>query len=315
MQDYIVGIDVGGTTIKLAAFPVGEKADHTWEIPTPVFEHIDEIWQAMADSIWEKFDEFGIDRAALKAVGMCLPGPIRDDGYIPRCVNLGMGACYPEKILGDILGVPVKAGNDATIAALGEVYYGAAKGYQSAVMITLGTGVGGGIITNGQAIHGPHGVAGEVGHFVVNPDETLQCNCGNYGCLEQYASATGIVRTARRLMEKGGYETKLVDTPDLSCKMICDAAKEGDPLALEVIEVFGKYMGIAVSHLVLVNDPEVIIIGGGVSRAGQILIDAIKKYTDKYSHIAENYGDIVLATLGNDAGAYGCAALAMGLLK
>lgn len=314
MQEYIVGIDVGGTTIKLAVFPIGERAEHTWEIPTPVFDHIDEIWGAMADSIWEKFDEFGYERSSLKAVGMCLPGPIRDDGYIPRCVNLGMGACYPDQLLGDLLGVPVKVGNDATIAGLGEVYYGAAKGYQSAVLITLGTGVGGGIITNGKPIHGPHGIAGEVGHFVVNPDETLQCNCGNFGCLEQYASATGIVRTARKLMAEGKIETKLVDHPGLTCKEVCAAANAGDPLALEVIEVFGKYMGIAVSHLILVNDPEVIIIGGGVSKAGQILVDVIEKYTDMYSHIAEKHADIVLATLGNDAGTYGCAALAMGML-
>ena len=190
MQDYVVGVDVGGTTIKIAIFPVGERDICTWEVKTPDKEHIDTIWKVIADSVREKFAEQGLPQESLKAAGIGLPGPIREDGFIPWCVNLGMGACYPAKELEKELGVPCTANNDANVAAYGEVYYGAAKGYENAVLFTLGTGVGGGVVVKNRILSGNRGVAGEVGHFVVNPDEEEYCNCGNRGCLEQYTSAT-----------------------------------------------------------------------------------------------------------------------------
>ena len=313
MQDYVVGIDIGGTTIKLAIFPKGEKDICSWEIKTRAFNEIEGIWQDITDAIWAKFDELGFDHASLKAAGMDLPGPIREDGYIPWCVNLGMGECYPAEELSKVLGVPVKAGNDANVAALGEVYYGAAKKYENAALFTLGTGVGGGIIQNGKIIAGNRGVAGEVGHFVVNPDEEETCNCGNKGCLEQYASATGMVRTAKRLLAKSDKASVLRDT-EISAKSVCDAAKAGDEIALEAMDIYGKYMGIAAAHIMCTTDPDAIIIGGGVSKAGQIVIDPVKKYIEKFGHIAQNKPEVVLAELGNDAGTYGAAALALELL-
>lgn len=315
MQEYIVGIDIGGTTIKLAIFPVGEPAIHKWEIKTRPMNEIEHIWEDLRDTIWEKFDELGFAKEQLKAAGMGLPGPVRADGYLPWCVNLGMGECYPAKCLGDLLGVPVSAGNDANVAALGEVYYGAAKGYKDAALFTLGTGLGGGIIMNGEIIAGNRGVAGEVGHFVVNPDEPEACNCGNHGCLEQYCSATGMVRVAKRLLAASDRASSLREIENISAKDVCDKAKEGDEIALEVIDTFGKYMGIVCSHIIQTTDPDVFIIGGGVSRAGSILTDAIEKGIYEYNHICQIKPKVVIATLGNDAGAYGAAAQAESLLK
>ena len=312
---YIVGIDVGGTTIKLGIFPKdGEKPVAAWEIPTKKMDEIDLFWTSIRDAIFEKFEELGLERSELLSAGISLPGPIREDGFLPKCVNLGMGACVPGKILGELLGVPVAAGNDANAAALGEVKYGAAKGYDNAVLFTLGTGLGGGIIENGRIIAGNRGVAGEVGHFVVNPDETEPCNCGNYGCLEQYSSATGMVRTAKRLLKEGKIPTKLQEE-GISAKLICDAAREGDPLGLEVIDTYGKYLGLALAHIFLTTDPDICVIGGGVSRAGEeLIVKPVEKYLNKYTHIANEKCRIVIATLGNDAGIYGSAAMAKALI-
>ncbi len=311
MQEYLVGIDIGGTTIKLGLFPTdGDKYIEAWEIKTKTFDEVQYIWSDIAEAVFKKMEELGIEKSQLKAAGMGLPGPIREDGFLPRCVNLGMGSCYPGKELSSYLGVPVAAGNDANVAALGEVYYGAAKGFEDAALFTLGTGVGGGIVVKGKLVAGNRGVGGEVGHFVVNPEETVPCNCGNKGCLEQYASATGIVRSAKKLLASSKVESTLRSFEDLSCKDICDEAKKGDPIAMEALDIYGKYLGMAISYVVLTNDPDVIVLGGGVSKAGQILIDAVAKYVDMNTHIAEKRGDIVLATLGNDGGIYGAAALA-----
>ena len=315
MAAYLVGVDVGGTTTKIGIFPQGERAIAAWEIPTRKFEEIDYIWEDIASAIFAKAEELKIGKEELKAVGVGLPGPIRDDGFLPRCVNLGMGACHPADLLSKALGgIPVAAGNDANVAALGEVYYGAAKGYQDAVVFTLGTGVGGGIILKGRIVAGNRGLGGEVGHMVVNPDEEAVCNCGNRGCLEQYASATGIVRIAHKFLKETDKASSLRGLEDFSCKTVCDEAKAGDELALDTLEVFGKYLGIAVAHTVLTVDPDIIILGGGVTRAGQILIDVTEKYMKEFTHLTNEHVPIVTATLGNDAGIYGSAALAASLL-
>ena len=308
---YIVGIDVGGTTVKFGIFPEEGEALYKWEIPT-VRGDEEALWQSLADSVKETFKEKGLPYEDLKAAGITLPGPIREDGYLPFCVNLGTGACYPGKALGELLGVPAAAINDGNAAALGETYYGAAKGSPNTVTLTLGTGVGGGVVVDGKIVAGKRGVGGEIGHFVVNPDETERCNCGNYGCLEQYASATGMVRIAKKLLRTENRVSSLraVEEEKLSAKDVCDAAKAGDVLALEVLDIYGKYLGLAVSHLFLTNDPDVIVIGGGVSRAGEILIRPVEKYLERFTHIATEKCRVVLAELGNDAGIFGAAALA-----
>ena len=231
-----------------------------------------------------------------------------------RLVNLGMGESNPAEELTRLMGIPAAAANDANAATLGEVYYGAAKGVKNAVMLTLGTGVGGGIVVDGKVIAGKHGVGGEIGHFVVNPAETEYCNCGNKGCLEQYASATGIVRSAKRLLREKTDASELRGKENITAKDVLTSAKKGDPIGLQALDIYARYLGLAVSHLVLTTDPERIILGGGVSKAGQILVDSVTKVVDRCTHIAEAHGEIVLATLGNDAGTYGAASLAAGLL-
>ncbi len=314
MTQYVAGVDVGGTTIKMGLFPVGNKPIALWEVASPRGKGNAALYETIRDALYEKLAELKLEKASLKAVGIGLPGPIREDGYVSKLVNLGMGPSYPAKELESRMGIPCAATNDANAAALGEVYCGSAKGTKNAVLLTLGTGVGGGVIVNGKVLCGTHGVGGEIGHFVVNPDETETCNCGNKGCLEQYASATGIVRSAKRLLAHNTEESSLRKYENLTAKDVLDEAKKGDPIALDALDVFGRYLGMAIGHLVLTTDPEKIILGGGVSKAGQILIDTVWKYVYAFTHIAEEHGEIVLAELGNEAGVYGAASLAAELI-
>lgn len=309
MERYVAGVDVGGTTIKMGLFTETERVA-LWEVKSPSRSEVEHLYEVIRDALYAKMDELAIPREALKAVGMGLPGPVSADGHIPWLVNLGLGASYPGKELETLMGIPCVAGNDANMAALGEAVYGAAKGAKSAVMVTLGTGVGGGIVVDGKIIAGFHGVGGELGHIVVNPDETAACNCGNRGCLEQYASATGIVRSARKLLREEKMPSVLTDDDSLTCKTVMEAAKAGDPVGLKALDIFGRYLGLMLSYVVLTIDPEKIIIGGGVSKAGDILVDAVNQYIDRYTHIAENRGEVILATLGNEAGTAGAAKIA-----
>lgn len=305
----IAGVDIGGTTIKLGLFEEGKELLEKWEIKTPSREESDKLYPVIAEALLAKIAELHYAKEDLKAVGMGLPGPIREDGYLPWLVNLGLKGSYPGKELESLLKVPCTAGNDANVAALGEAKYGAAKGYANVVMLTLGTGVGGGIIVNGKMVAGNHGVGGEVGHFVVNPFETEKCNCGNKGCLEQYSSATGIVRNAKKILATG--KASVLQGVDFKgAKEVNDAADMGDPVALEALDVFGRYLAMAISHIMLTVDPDRVVLGGGVSRSGDVVLKPVLRYVDEFTHIAEKKGDIVLATLGNDGGIYGARALA-----
>ncbi len=309
MPEYVAGVDVGGTTVKIGLFPRGEKPVKLWEIPTPKG---DALFPATWASIEKTLKMLNIPKEDLKAIGMGLPGPVTDDGFMPAgCVNSGLLPCNAVARMEQESGILSAAGNDANAAALGEMRYGAARGHENVVLLTLGTGVGSGIIVGGKVLAGPHGCAGEVGHFVVNPEETEACNCGNRGCLEQYASATGIVRSAKRFLARENRISVLRGKEEtLTAKDVADAAKAGDGIALEAMEVFGKMLGLAVAHLMLATDPEIVVLGGGVSKAGTFIIDLVEKYSTAYTHIAKDRAKIVLAALGNDAGAYGAAALA-----
>ncbi len=315
MEKLIAGVDVGGTTIKIALFPTEGEPVCKFEIKTRVREEKDFLWKDIRDGLYEKLDALGIERSALAAVGMGIPGPITKAGYLSSLVNLGgFGDCYPAKDLERLMGIPCIAGNDANVAAMGEFAYGAAKAYDSVLFFTLGTGVGGGVIVNGELVSGEHGLGGELGHLVVNPDETDSCNCGNRGCLEQYCSATGIVRMAKKFLLETEIPSVLRDGRDISCRVVCEAAENHDPVGEKVVDLFGKYMGLICAHMVLTLDPEAIILGGGVSRSGKLLTDPIEKYMAEYSHIAMHKPPVLIATLGNDAGVYGAAALARKLI-
>ena len=311
MKNYRFGIDVGGTTVKLGLFSTAGELLDKWEITTRTENFGENILSDICEAMEAKLAEKEISLDDIEGVGIGLPGPITNDGTVLQCVNLGWGTFNVEEKLSEMFrGIKVKAGNDANVAALGEAWQGGGKDYDDIVMITLGTGVGGGVIINGKILTGYNGGAGEIGHMHVDDNETDSCNCGRKGCLEQFTSATGVVRLAKRLMNNTDKETKMREFGEnITAKDVFDLAKEGDAGANEVVETMGTYLGTAMSHIAVVVNPQAFIIGGGVSKAGQFLIDAIK---DKYRETCfAACGDaaVHLATLGNDAGMYGAAAM------
>ena len=312
MKKYCFGIDVGGTTVKMGLFTTEGELLDKWEIPTRKEDGGAYILNDVAASVEAKLAEKNIAKEDVAGAGIGVPGPTLDTGYVSICVNLGWKDKNPANELSELLSIPVKAGNDANVAALGEMWKGGGEGYLDVVLLTLGTGVGGGIIINGEIAPSHRGVGGELGHITVNPDEEATCNCGNHGCLEQYASATGVVRIAKKLLAASKEESSLRTLETVTAKEVFDAAKAGDHLAVEAVEVLGKYLGLVVANVALTVDPDVFVIGGGVSKAGQVLIDVITKYYHKFAKIiGDNKAKVVLAKLGNDAGIYGAARMVL----
>ncbi|MBO4591254.1 MAG: ROK family glucokinase [Eubacterium sp.] len=307
MSKYVFGVDIGGTTVKLGIFSVEGELLDKWEITTRTENGGENILSDIAAALKDKQASMGISNDDVLGVGMGVPGPVKEDGTVVKCVNLGWGIFNAADELGKLIGLPVKVGNDANMAALGEYWQGGGKGYKNVIMVTLGTGVGGGIILNGNMLAGVNGAGGEIGHMTINVDETDECNCGKKGCLEQYASATGIVRLANKALKNSDKPSKLREV-EVTAKEIFDAAKAGDELANELVEEFGMRLGLALANVSCVVDPEVFVIGGGVSRAGQIILDVTKKYYQKYAFHACRDAEFALAKLGNDAGIFGGAA-------
>ena len=308
-----IGVDVGGTSVKLGMFTRTGNLIKKWEIPTDRENNCANVLPDVAASIRKTLEEEGFSTEDLVGVGLGVPGPVQPTGYVEVCVNLHWKDRYPGRELSELLdGVRVEAGNDANVAALGEAWKGGGEGAEDAVMVTLGTGVGGGVIHHGKIVAGRHGLGGEIGHIHVRDGEPEQCNCGGYGCLEQVASATGIVREAKRMMKKSTEPSGMREYGDqISCRTICDLGKAGDALADETLETVARYLGLAVSTIALTVDPDVFIIGGGVSRAGDYLLDKIRKYYDSFTPISKNRGRVVLASLGNDAGIYGAVKMVL----
>ena len=308
---YGFGVDLGGTTVKIAYFDENGNMQIKWEIPTVTAGGGSAILPDIAASILQFTEQKSINPDAIIGVGIGVPGPVSGKGIVNKCINLGWGVFNIAEELSRLVGFPVKAGNDANVAALGEYWKGGGKGCDNMVFVTLGTGVGGGIVIEGNLLHGAHGSGAEIGHMVINKDETDRCNCGKYGCVEQYCSATGIVRLAKKALE--GYEdvTKLRRFDPLTAKDVFDCGKAGDELALQVLDQFYNYMGEFLANICNVVDPDAVVIGGGVSKAGQILLDGTRPYFDKYVFHAARGARFELASLGNDAGAYGAFKLAL----
>lgn len=312
MKQYVFGVDIGGTTVKLGFFDVEGELLDKWEIPTRKEENGSRILPDIAASIESKISEKKIDRSSIAGVGVGAPGPIDMNGTVYKAANLGWGVFSIRDTLEGILHLPVMAGNDANVAALGEMWKGGGKGAQNLVVVTLGTGVGGGIIINGKILTGAAGAAGEIGHIHVDDTETEACGCGNKGCLEQYASATGITRLAKRKLASSQKDSTLRQG-SISAKSVFDAVKAGDELAKEIAQEFGEILGKGLAAIAAVINPEAIVVGGGVSKAGEILFDYIKpSYLENVFHSDRNVR-FVLATLGNDAGIYGAAKLVLDL--
>lgn len=304
MKKYAFGVDIGGTSVKMGLFEVTGVLLDTWEIPTNTEENGIHILPNIAEAVSRKIKEKELSLSDIEGIGMGVPGPVNPDGMVLKCVNLGWGVFNVEQELSRLTGLKVKAGNDANVAALGEMWQGGGKGFKNLVMVTLGTGVGGGVILNEKILPGASGAAGEIGHIPMKDQETDTCGCGKKGCLEQYASATGIVRMAKKnLIENVGTETVLKEP--FTAKDIFDAAKEGDAFALSMVDETGKMLGKALASIACVVNPEAFVIGGGMAKAGKIIIDAIKKYYLQYAFHASRDTEFKAAELSNNAGIYG----------
>ena len=297
---YYYGIDIGGTTIKCGLFEENGHLLKVNEIPTRKEECGKYILPDIADYIEKNNLEFGLKKEDIAGVGLGVPGSVSDDGVVNKCINLGWGVVNVSKEFTKLTGISSKVGNDANMAALGEYYKGSGKNYKSMVFVTIGTGVGGGIIIDGKPLNGVNGAACEIGHLPIVKEDVGQCNCGKRGCLEQVASATGIVRKARELTAR----------EDLTAKDVFDLAMAGDKKCIEAINYSLSYLAKGLACISCAIDPEVYVIGGGVSKAGDYLIDIVSDYYKKDAFHPSRDTKIVLASLGNDAGMYGAAFLA-----
>lgn len=311
MSLYCFGIDVGGTTVKCGLFKTDGVLVEKWEIPTRTENNGSEIVPDVAKTIEEKLAEKNISKEEVDGIGIGVPGPVNAEGDVIAAVNLFWGYKKLSKELNELTGLAVKVGNDANVAALGEAWKGAAAGAKNVILVTLGTGVGGGIIVDGKIVAGHHGAGGEIGHANVMHDETETCNCGNKGCLEQYTSATGIVRLAKQELASSEEPSVLREKKELSAKAVLDGYKSGDALSVRVMDKVGEILGGALAMFTAVVDPETIVIGGGVSKAGQPLVDCIASHYKKYAFSACRETPIVIANLGNDAGIYGAAKMVL----
>lgn len=306
MKKYGFGVDIGGTTCKIGLFETTGTLLDKWEIKTNTQNGGASILDDVAASIKDKMAAEKIDADMVQGVGVGVPGPVTGDGVVLRCVNLGWNVVDVKKELSSKTGFAVQVGNDANVAALGEMWQGGGKGHNNVVMVTLGTGVGGGIIVDRHIVAGAKGAGGEIGHMIVNENEKDFCNCGRRGCLEQYTSATGIVRMAKYKLAEDTRETSLRGIDPLTAKDIFDCAKADDAVALELVEELGKVLGKALAGIACVVDPEIFVIGGGVSKAGDILVNVVQKYYQEYAFQVCKDAEFALASLGNDAGMYGC---------
>ena len=315
MKEYAFGIDLGGTTAKAGLFTTAGALLEKWEIPTDTSDKGVRILPNLAAAILDKMKEQGLTAEQIEGVGIGVPGPVQESSVVPIvCANLGGWgqqdvAANLSLLLG---GIKVMVGNDANVAALGEIWMGAAKGCRSAVMVTLGTGVGGGVIVDGKVIDGAHGAGGEIGHITVNPKETAVCGCGKHGCLEQYSSATGVVRCMKKLLEENPDTPCVLRGTDFVAKDVFDAARSGDALAAREVDEMTDVLGLALATIAATADPEVFLVGGGVSRAGDVLFAPLTEHYKTYAFKSCRETPIKQANLGNDAGIYGAVRLIVG---
>ncbi len=306
---YCFGVDIGGTTVKMGLFSTDGNLFEKWEIKTHTENGGETILPDVAESIKKKMKEKNITAQEVEGAGIGIPAPVNAAGIVKNTANLGWGYKEVKREMEELLpGMKVEVGNDANVAALGEMWLGAGQGRSNMIMVTLGTGVGGGVITDGKVIIGENGAGGEIGHICVNYQEEEACGCSKKGCLEQYASATGITRLAKMRLNKNDDNT-LLRGRNISAKAVFDAVKEEDEVAVEIAEEFGRYLGYALANLAVVADPAVIVIGGGVSKAGDILLPFIERPFKEKAFFANEDTEFALATLGNDAGICGAAKL------
>ena len=315
MKEYAFGIDLGGTTAKIGLFTTSGALLEKWEVATDTSNAGEHILENLAAAILGKMNEQGIQPEQVEGVGIGVPGPVLDSSIVPIvCANLGgWGERNVSAQLSGLLnGLKVLVGNDANVAALGEIWMGAAKGAKNAVMVTLGTGVGGGVVVNGKVIDGVHGAGGEIGHITVNRHETATCGCGKHGCLEQYSSATGVVRCMKKLLDENPDTPCVLRGTEFAAKDVFDAARNGDALAAREVDEMSDTLGMALANIASTVDPEAFLVGGGVARAGDVLFAPLNKHFQEYAFKSCREIPIKQACLGNDAGIYGAVRLIVG---
>ena len=315
MKEYAFGIDLGGTTAKIGLFTTSGALLEKWEVATDTSNAGEHILENLAAAILGKMKEQNIQPEQVEGVGIGVPGPVLDSSVVPIvCANLGgWGERNVSAQLSGLLdGLKVLVGNDANVAALGEIWMGAAKGAKNAVMVTLGTGVGGGVVVNGKVIDGVHGAGGEIGHITVNRHETAVCGCGKRGCLEQYSSATGVVRCMKKLLDENPDTPCMLRGTEFAAKDVFDAARNGDALAAREVDEMADTLGMALANIADTVDPEAFLVGGGVARAGEVLFTPLTKHFQEYAFKSCREIPIKQASLGNDAGIYGAVRLIVG---
>lgn len=322
-EKVLFGVDIGGTAIKFGIFDIEGTLHKDWEIPTDRSEQGAHIIEQIALSIESVIQKVGMEYSQIAGIGLGVPGPVLESGIVVNAPNLGWQNRNVKEELEQMSGLRVCVGNDANVAALGEVWAGSGKGCENLVLLTLGTGVGGGIVQNGRLVYGNNGGGGEIGHMCVNPNETEPCSCGKYGCLEQYASATGVVRSirtcARGADANESFEKeeillagRRIRLESLTAKDVWDAVKKQDTIACQAAELFGEKLGLALANLAVVLNPEKFLFGGGMSLAGEVMLPYIQKYYEKYVFAPCREVGLGFAALGNQAGIYGAARLAAG---
>ncbi|MDQ6599648.1 ROK family glucokinase [Bacillus salipaludis] len=315
MQDkWIVGVDLGGTTTKLAFLTTSGEILQKWEIPTDNSDEGRNITCNIAKAINEKLASLGENKNRLIGIGMGAPGPVDyENGVILNVVNLGWKENYPLKEQLEVTtALPAAIENDANCAALGEMWKGAGGGAKDLVCVTLGTGVGGGVIIGGNIVQGSNGAAGEIGHITAIPNGGAPCNCGKTGCLETVASATGIVRLATKEILKGDLKGELAAKQaangKITAKDVFDSARNGDQMAVKVLDEVTFHLGLVLANIGNTLNPQKIVIGGGVSKAGDILLNSVKQQFNQFAFSSvKKSTELALATLGNDAGVIGAA--------
>ena len=315
MKEYAFGIDLGGTTAKIGLFTTSGALLEKWEVATDTSNAGEHILENLAAAVLGKMKEQSIQPEQVEGVGIGVPGPVLDSSTVPIvCANLGgWGERNVSAQLSGLLdGLNVLVGNDANVAALGEIWMGAAKGAKNAVMVTLGTGVGGGVVVNGKVIDGVHGAGGEIGHITVNRHETAVCGCGKRGCLEQYSSATGVVRCMKKLLDENPDTPCVLRGTEFAAKDVFDAARNGDALAAREVDEMSDTLGMALANIASTVDPEAFLVGGGVARAGDVLFAPLNKHFQEYAFKSCRETPIKQASLGNDAGIYGAVRLIVG---
>lgn len=307
-MNIIFGVDIGGTDIKFGMFQEDGQLLARWQISTRMMNNGQLIFDDIVKEIRQKMEERSISQSAVLGIGCGIPGPVDNQSFVRKCVNLGITNIYPEQeITKRMGGMRVQIGNDANVAALGEMWKGSAQGKHNILLVTLGTGVGSGIIIDGKIVNGLHGLAGEIGHFTIEPEETETCSCGGTGHLNQIASVFGVMHYAKRFLQEDSAYSVLREKKDFNCIDLTDAAKKGDAVALKTLNYCMGCLAKGLAVTAHVIDPDIFLIGGGMAKAGQLLIDIIEEHYLSNLYLMPERTEIKLAALGNDAGIYGAA--------